>query len=98
MVRITYRVPPSEHARFREAIQSLGRIRRRDGAYTWGVMSDVEDPQRVTEWFMVASWAEHLRQHRRVSHADRAVQEGVNTFHRDTSPPAVEHWSALPPA
>lgn len=95
MVRITYVVPPSDHRRFRDAIGPLGRIRRRDGAYAWGVMVDVENPQRLTEWFLVASWEEHLRQHRRVSEADRLLQEVVNAFHLDASPPTVEHSIAL---
>lgn len=96
MVRITYRIARTDQARFGEAIRPLGRVRRRDGAYAWGVMVDVEDPERVIEWFLVASWEEHLRQHRRVSRADRAVQDAVRAFHRDASAPAVEHSIALP--
>jgi hypothetical protein len=95
MVRIHYVVPPADHARFRDAIRPLGRIRRRDGAYAWGVMIDVERPDRVMEWFLVASWEAHLRQHHRVSHADRRVQEAVNAFHRDLAAPRVEHSIAL---
>lgn len=95
MVRITYRVPPAEHAAFREALRPLARVRRRDGAYAWGVMFDVEQPERVTEWFLVASWEEHLRQHRRVSTADRDVQERVIALHRGEHSPQVSHEIGL---
>ncbi|MGH8517276.1 MAG: MFS transporter [Panacagrimonas sp.] len=95
MVRITYIVPPIEHTRFHQAIRPLGRIRRRDGAYAWGVMFDVERPERVTEWFLVAGWEEHLRQHRRVSQADRKIQNEVLALHRDAAIPQVEHAVAL---
>lgn len=95
MVRITYLVPPAEHAAFLKAIQPLRLIRRRDGAYAWGVMFDVEHPERVTEWFLVASWEEHLRQHQRVSEADRALQDAVKALHRGEGQPLIEHAIAL---
>ena len=95
MVRISYRVPPAEHAAFHEAIRPLARIRRRDGAYAWGVVFNLEHPDVVTEWFLVASWEEHLRQHRRISTADRLVQDSVIALHRGEAPPRVEHELAL---
>lgn len=95
MVRITYLVPAEDHARFLEAIRPLGRIRRRDGAYAWGVMFDMEHPEVVTEWFLVDSWEAHLQQHQRVSHADREIQNSVIEFHRGGDMPKVEHLMAL---
>ena len=44
---------------------------------SWGVFTDAEDPSRVVEWFVLASWAERLCQHGRVTVADRTVQEAV---------------------
>lgn len=95
MVRIGYVVPPAAHAEFLRAIRPLGRIRRRDGAYAWGVMFDVEHPEQVTEWFLLSAWEAHLRQHERVSHADRAVQDAVLALHRGEEKPKVEHLLAL---
>lgn len=95
MVRVTYSVPPEEHAGFRDAIAPLGRIRRRDGAYAWGVMFDMEHPDRVTEWFLLGSWEEHSRQHQHVSHADREVQDAVIALHRGSEKPQVEHFKNL---
>ena len=40
----------------------------------------------MVETFMVASWMEHLRQHERVTHADRVVQEAVHKFHLAGAP------------
>jgi MFS family permease len=90
-VQVEYRVAPERHAAFRTAIGPLGEIRRRDGAMAWGVFADAEDSSRVIEWFVLASWAEHLRQHRRVTVADRAVQEAVNALHEGPVPPRVAH-------
>ena len=40
-------------------------IRRRDGANFWGLFFDAERPERYVEYFVVDSWMEHMRQHRR---------------------------------
>jgi pimeloyl-ACP methyl ester carboxylesterase len=38
------------------------------------VTEHTSEPERLMEWFLVESWAEHLRQHHRVSHADADLQ------------------------
>jgi hypothetical protein len=47
------------------------------------------------EWFFVESWAEHLRQHRRVSKADADIQAETRRFHQDLDGPVVQHFLAL---
>jgi hypothetical protein len=73
------------------------RIRRRDGAYQWGIFRDLESPTRYLEAFLVDSWAEHLRQHERLTRADRDVTERVQSLVRGT--PTVRHlaYSASKP-
>jgi hypothetical protein len=65
--------------------------RRRDGAYAWGASEDTVDPETIVEWFFVESWAEHMRQHKRVSHADADLQASVMRFHRGADRPKVRH-------
>jgi MFS family permease len=91
MVTVEYDVVLDRQAAFAALMRDLGAIRRRDGAYAWGLMVDAAAPARVTEWFLVGSWEEHLRQHERVSVADRAVQEKVREFHSGGEPPRVRH-------
>ena len=95
MVSIEYRIPLADQRAFAAAAGPLGAIRRRDGAFAWGLMIDAAEPERVTEWFLVASWSEHLRQHGRVSVADKAVQERALAYHRGEAPPAVRHLLTL---
>ena len=82
-------------AAFLAAIARLAPERRRDGAYAWGVSEDAADPERIVEWFMVESWAEHLRQHRRVSQADADLQAEVARFHAGPEKPVVRHLLGL---
>lgn len=97
LILIEYRIDRSDRPAFLKVLHHLSAARRRDGAYNWGVTEDSSDPTLLTEWFMVESWAEHLRQHRRVSHADADTQKAALAFHRGEQPPVVRHLLALDP-
>jgi hypothetical protein len=86
LVTVEYRIDPKDRGSFLAAIENLGRERRRDGAYAWGVFEDAAEEGRMIETFLVESWLEHLRQHERVTRADRVVQELVNRFHIEGTP------------
>lgn len=95
LILIEYRVAAPDRPAFLAALVRLSADRRRDGAYDWGITEDAADPELVLEWFMVESWAEHLRQHRRVSKAAADLQEEVLRFHRGEQPPVVRHLLSL---
>jgi MFS family permease len=95
MILIEYRVALEQHAMFQDAITRLSQARRRDGAYLWGITEDTADPQKLVEWFMVESWAEHLRQHRRVSNADADLQSEALRYHLGPEPPVVRHFLTM---
>ncbi|MFZ5556145.1 MAG: MFS transporter [Pseudomonadota bacterium] len=97
LVLIEYRVDAADAAAFVAEMSELARARRRDGAYVWGLFRDTDDPARFIEQFQVESWEEHLRQHHRVTHADREVEERANRFHRGDAPPVVTHAIAARP-
>jgi len=78
LVTVEYRVAKKNRQAFLTALDGIAHERRRDGAYRWGVFEDPADPQRYLETFLVESWLEHLRQHERVTNADRIVQEQVS--------------------
>jgi len=82
-----------EHARdFAHAMRAMRVIRRRDGALRWGLFTDAAAPGRYLETFVVASWAEHLRQHERMTVADRAIENSIRAFHAGEDPPTVSHF------
>jgi MFS family permease len=74
LVTIKYSVLRDHEAEFVAAIHEYGRIRRRDGAYSWGIYRDTEVADRYLEIFLVNSWAEHLRQHARQTRADEELE------------------------
>ena len=46
----------------------------------WGLYEDASDHGRFVETFLVESWLEHLRQHERVTNADRVLQENLESL------------------
>lgn len=95
MVTVTYLVAFEQRQPFIAAAHELRAIRRRDGAFNWGLMWDMEHPTEVTEWFLIRSWDDHLRQHDRVTNADKLVQDRVNAFHSGPNPPVVRHLASF---
>ncbi|UPG83925.1 MFS transporter [Luteibacter aegosomatis] len=74
LILVEYDVARERLADFLAVLERFSMERLRDGAYAWGVTQDSGNPERVVEWFMVESWAEHLRQHERFSHAGADIQ------------------------
>ncbi|RYE34704.1 MAG: MFS transporter [Hyphomicrobiales bacterium] len=97
LILIEYRVARTDRPAFLAALNRLSAERRRDGAYGWGVTEDAADPEGIVEWFMVESWAEHLRQHKRVSKADADLQHDTIRFHIGPERPVVRHFLTIDP-
>ena len=95
MVTVEYHVPAEHREAFLSAIVSLARERRRDGAYEWNVFQDSAQPEKMIEIWLVDSWVEHMRQHHRITRADRAVEERVERLARE--PPRITHYIAARP-
>lgn len=95
MIQVEYRIRKADRPAFLAALRRLSIERRRDGAYAWGITEHSADPERVMEWFLVESWAEHLRQHQRVSQADADLQAEAVRYHVGPGRPEVHHFLAL---
>jgi hypothetical protein len=90
LVAVEYEIDAKETDKFVAALHKFSRVRKRDGASRWGVYRDTEHPTHYVETFIVDSWAEHLRQHERLTQADRALEESVHAF--ETKPIKVRHF------
>jgi MFS family permease len=93
LVTVECRIRLENRGAFLAAIENLAPLRGHAGAYDWCVFEDAADAGRFVETFYVDSWLEHLRQHERVTHADRAVQDTVQRFHTE-GVPKVTHLIA----
>ena len=94
LVSVGYKVDPAKLAEFEAAMADLRRRRRRSGAYFWDLFVDSADPDRHIEVFMVDSWAEHLRQHERVTALDRVAESRVQACLVQGEYPRVQHFLA----
>jgi MFS family permease len=92
LVTVEYRVQRDRAPGFLDAIHAYGRVRRRDGAFRWGIYRDIEEADLFVETFLVHSWAEHLRQHERSTKADREIEDRLHTY--VTGAPRVRHLVA----
>ena len=74
LVTLTYRVEASKFDAFVAAMRDLERIRRREGAYDWSLYRDPASAELYVEVYSLDSWAEHMRQHERVTAEERAAE------------------------
>ena len=80
MVLIEYRVPLAHTAVFVRAMEEVGHVRKRDGAWRWHLFQDTADAEHWYEAFTVASWLDYLRQRRRGTAADEIILERARRF------------------
>lgn len=90
LVTVRYHVAEPNVRPFLEAMGRFERVRRRDGATRWGIFKDLERADLYLETFIVHSWAEHLRQHERLTRADGELEQRVKSFSRGE--PLVRHF------
>jgi MFS family permease len=98
LVTLEYRVLPEHAAEFVGAMEELGRVRRRDGAYAWSLYEDLDEPGRYLEGFTVGSWSEHLRQHGRRTVSDLELERRIESLHEGEGPPPARHLLWAPAA
>jgi MFS family permease len=91
---VEYRIDPKTAEEFLQAMKEMRRIRQRDGAIRWNLLRDTADPQRYIESFVTESWADHLRQHERVTAENREVEQRAQAFHLGPEPPKITHLIA----
>ena len=91
LVTVTYRVAPVDAEPFVAAMRDLERIRRREGGYNWGLYRDVSTADTYVEVYLVESWAEHLRQHARVTADERAAELRAEKLTVEGSERSVRH-------
>jgi hypothetical protein len=90
LVTVEYEIEAKDSDEFLAALEEFSRVRGRDGGSRWGIYYDTENPTRYLETFTVKSWAEHLRQHTRLTQANREIEESLRRF--EAKPTTVRHF------
>jgi MFS family permease len=80
MVLIEYRVRLANASAFAGAMEEVGHVRKRDGAWRWHLFQDTADAEHWYEAFTVSSWLHYLRQRRRGTAADEVVLERARRY------------------
>jgi MFS family permease len=94
-VLLSWQVAPENRATFLAEVTAFACRRRRDGAFGWQIAQDVAAPDRFVECFLSATWADHLRQHARITADDAAAQARLTAIAE--GPPEIRHLIAARP-
>ena len=90
----TWTIAEEDLAPFLETMSELRTVRLRTGAVRWTLYRNVADASRMTEQIVVASWSEHLAQHRRIDAAAADLIRRARAFDRDGGP-VTRHLAAI---
>ncbi|MCQ9427053.1 MFS transporter [Pseudomonas sp. LJDD11] len=94
MITVEYCIAAEHAAQFHQAMQAVSRMRKRNGAFSWGLMQDSENPRCWTEYFFEESWLEHLRHHNRVTRADQKLEAAARRFQDKAVEVKISHLLA----
>ena len=99
MVTLEYQIDPSRAVEFHSVMAESRGARLRNGALSWGLFEDVQNPGRYVEYFACDTWADYLRQFDRFTAMDQQLQAMRHAFHLGDDPPRISRFIAHhPPA
>jgi MFS family permease len=96
LITLEYDIAAEDAVAFRRAMVAVSRMRRRNGAFSWGLVQDSENPRQWQEFFFDESWLEHLRHHGRVTRAERQIEDEARRYQQPGEPIRIRHLLAAP--
>jgi hypothetical protein len=94
VVSVEWRVAENDVLEFARAMSALRHQRLRTGGMQWGLYQDVNEPGRMIETYMLASWAEYERGLERFTADDVKSQEHARGLLLPGTEPVVSHLLA----
>ena len=91
LVTVEYWISAKRAGVFVRAMEVMRSVRRREGALRWDLCRDLADPDRRLETFHVPSWAEHRRQHIRVTVDNQATEARAFASQQPGVQPGASH-------
>ena len=92
MVTVEYLIDPARAAEFAEVMRLTRQARLRQGALSWGLFRDTEQPGRHVEYFVDETWVEHLRRLERFTADDVQLRGRRLAFHLGAEAPKVRRY------
>jgi hypothetical protein len=97
MVTLEYRIAEPDAPAFISAMRTVSQMRKRNGAFSWGLMQDAKDPLQWQEYFVEESWLEHLRHHGRMTKSDQRIESQARKFQAAGIPVGIRHLLSASP-
>jgi hypothetical protein len=85
-------IRPEDREEFLALAEQLRLIFLRNGALLYRIEENLENPGTFRTEMLVASWAEHLRQHARTTKAEAEIAERAWNLHAGPDEPVVRHY------
>lgn len=92
MVTVEYDVEPRHAADFQSAMVHVRGMRLRNGAISWGLVQNSENPNQWLEFFFDESWLEHLRHHQRVTRAELKLEAAARRYQTPGVEVRIQHF------
>ena len=92
VVTLEYDIDPQQAAAFQHAMVDMRGMRRRNGAISWNLVQDSENPRRWLEFFVDESWLEHLRHHQRVTRGELKIEAAARHFQTPGVDIRIRHY------
>ena len=98
VVTIAYRVALANQPDFAQLMAKMAHIRRREGALSVMLYTDLADPERLVEQYVFESWEEHRAERMRgMGSEETQLYRQVRALHKGDAPPVVTHLPAASP-
>jgi len=85
-------IRPEDREEFLSLVEQLRLVFLRTGALLYRVDENLENPGTFRTEMLVASWAEHVRQHARTTKAEAEIAERAWRLHAGEDEPVVRHY------
>jgi MFS family permease len=85
-------IRPEDREEFLSLIEQLRLVFLRNGALIYRVDENLENPGTFRTEMLVASWAEHMRQHSRTTKAEAEIARRAWALHAGQDEPVVRHY------
>jgi quinol monooxygenase YgiN len=93
VLTIEFRVDPQRAEEFCVLMWAQSRPSRlRQGAMSWELQRDMDEPGRFVEVVTDESWADHLRRFERVTVADAQLRDRKRAFHVGEAEPVIRRY------